>query len=361
MKLPADYRAAKRALLAIKDLKEAKTFRDKAVGLEAYAYQAKDSELIAYAAEYRKRAERKVGELIEQLPKAKGGAEKGVGRRGKNAGPQATRIQTLEKQGVDKHLADRARKAWRMPADKFEALIRRAVKIAVAAVMNNAEVIKAARAERHATKKAHRQKREQNLADKLLALPAKKYAVILADPEWKFEFYSELGLTNSSAENHYPTSTLDEIKRRDVQSIAADDCVLWLWATVPMLPHALEVMQAWGFTYKSNFCWIKDRHGTGYWNRNKHEILLIGTRGKIPAPADGDQRESAILASVGEHSAKPVVFHELIEAYFPTVPKIELNRRGPARPGWDAWGLEASNGQQAPLPIRVTESDHAVA
>jgi N6-adenosine-specific RNA methylase IME4 len=108
-----------------------------------------------------------------------------------------------------------------------------------------------------------------------------------------------------------------------------------------MLPEALAVMAAWGFTYKSSFAWGKDRAGTGYWNRNKHELLLVGTCGKVPAPADGDQWESLIMAPRGAHSAKPEKFHELIEAYYPNLPKIELNRRGPVRAGWDAWGNEA--------------------
>ncbi|SIO49636.1 N6-adenosine-specific RNA methylase IME4 [Bradyrhizobium erythrophlei] len=201
--------------------------------------------------------------------------------------------------------------------------------------------------ERHAEKLEARVQREAALGAKQLALPDKKYGVIVADPEWRFEFYSPRGSLNSSADNHYETSALDVIKARDVPSIAADDCVLFLWATVPMLPHALEVMAAWGFLYVSNFAWAKDKAGTGYWNRNQHELLLVGRKGDIPAPAPGMQWPSVIEAPVTEHSAKPEKFLELIEAYFPTLPKIELNRRGPARAGWDAWGNEAEPAEVA--------------
>ena len=187
-----------------------------------------------------------------------------------------------------------------------------------------------------------RKRREEQLAKELKALPVKKYGVILADPEWKFETWSPDGLINTSADNHYPTSPLDKIKQRDVASISADDAVLFLWATVPMLPQALEVMAAWGFEYVSQCVWIKSKTGTGYWFRNKHEILLVGTRGNVPAPAPGTQWPSAIEAPVGRHSEKPEKFLELIEAYFPTLPKIERNRRGPPREGWSSWGLEAS-------------------
>jgi len=148
-----------------------------------------------------------------------------------------------------------------------------------------------------------------------------------------------------AADNHYPTSCTEVIAGRPVASIAAKDCVLFLWATVPMLPHALLVMGAWGFDYRSQVVWGKVRKGaakgTGYWFRNEHEILLVGTRGKIPAPAPGTQECSLIMAPVAAHSAKPERFIEMIERFYPNLPKIELNRRGPPRDGWDAWGNEA--------------------
>jgi N6-adenosine-specific RNA methylase IME4/ParB-like chromosome segregation protein Spo0J len=193
-------------------------------------------------------------------------------------------------------------------------------------------------------KQVKRIEREQMLATKQRALPQKKYGVIGADPEWKFKPRSEAGM-DRSADNHFPTSELEKIKARDVPSIAADDCVLFLWATIPMLPQALEVMKVWGFKYVSGCCWAKNHAGTGYWFRNRHELLLVGTRGNVPAPAPGTQWDSLIEAPVGEHSVKPDWWLELIEAYFPTLPKIELNRRGPARPGWDAWGNEVESAQ----------------
>jgi N6-adenosine-specific RNA methylase IME4 len=167
--------------------------------------------------------------------------------------------------------------------------------------------------------------------------------VILADPEWKHVPWSPTGM-DRAADNHYPTSPTEVITSRPVASIAAKDAVLFLWAVVPMLPEALHVMKAWGFTYRTNAIWHKQRPGRqmglGRWFRIDHEILLVGTRGKPPAPAPGTQSRSVIEAPVGAHSAKPECVLELIEAYFPTLPKIELNRRGFARAGWDAWGHE---------------------
>jgi N6-adenosine-specific RNA methylase IME4 len=101
--------------------------------------------------------------------------------------------------------------------------------------------------------------------------------VILEDPEWKLETYSEAGL-GRSADNHYPTSTLAAIMARPVKDIAAEDCAWFCWATVPMLPQAIALMEARDFTYKCHWVWDKADAGTGFWSRNQHEILLLGTR-----------------------------------------------------------------------------------
>jgi N6-adenosine-specific RNA methylase IME4 len=191
------------------------------------------------------------------------------------------------------------------------------------------------------TKADRRAQRELDLAAAQTALPSQRYGVIVADPEWRFEPYSRETGMDRAADNHYPTSATEVIADRAVLDIAADDCVLFLWATVPMLRDAFRVMEAWGFEYKSHAIWDKVHIGTGYWFRNRHELLLVGTRGSIPAPAMGDQFASVMTIARKEHSAKPEQFLELIEQYFPNLPKIELNRRGPPRLGWDAWGNEA--------------------
>jgi N6-adenosine-specific RNA methylase IME4 len=213
-------------------------------------------------------------------------------------------------------------------------------------VLGRASVAADCKRGRALEKRERRMLREAELGERQKALPDKRYGVILADPPWRFEPYSRLTGMDRAADNHYPTSSLDEIKALAVASIVAPDAVLFLWATVPMLPQALEVMAAWDFAYKSGFAWAKNRMGTGFWNRNKHELLLIGTRGRVPAPAMGTQAASLIEAPVGRHSEKPAVFYEIIERYFPTLPKIELHARGAvARPGWDAWGPEAPPSQ----------------
>lgn len=180
------------------------------------------------------------------------------------------------------------------------------------------------------------------------ALPGgRRYPVILADPPWKFETYSEAGL-DRSAENHYPVMALDEIKALPVGEAAADDAVLFLWVTVPFLAAGIDVLRAWGFTYKSNYVWRKDQRATGYWGWDLHEHVLIATRGDIPAPLMGTQCESVFDAPVAGHSVKPAIFHEIIEGYYPDVPRLEMfariDKAEDARPGWDVWGNEAGKG-----------------
>jgi N6-adenosine-specific RNA methylase IME4 len=207
-----------------------------------------------------------------------------------------------------------------------------------------------------------RAERLQRIVDKNPPLPfGRRWPVIYADPPWRWETWSrETGL-DRAPEAHYDTMTVEEVMALDVPSICADDCVLFLWATSPLLLRAgRDVMEsAWRFTYKTSIYWPKNKAGTGYWVRGRHELLLIGTKGAIPAPLPGTQGDSvieipdfveviehgdsmAIEAPVARHSEKPAAFAELIERWFPDpVPKIELFRRGPARSGWTAWGNEA--------------------
>lgn len=191
--------------------------------------------------------------------------------------------------------------------------------------------------------------RERELGERQRALPDAKFGVIVADPEWKHKAWSEETGEDRAANQHYATNETDVIAARPVGDIADKDCALFLWGTASMLPDALCVMGAWGFTYKTHFIWAKDRvgnaRGMGRWLSDEHELLLLGTRGTVPAPTGDLQHRSVFHAPVGEHSAKPECFLEMIEQYFPTLPKIELNRRGPARPGWSAWGNETLPGE----------------
>jgi N6-adenosine-specific RNA methylase IME4 len=322
------YNNAKTALEAARTVDEVKDIRDRALAMQVYAKQAGDRELINNATEIRYRAERRAGQMLKQM--REDGTRQGPGR------PKGSVSLPLKKLGVSKIQSSRWQQLSELPQEDYEKRLAAAQRRVVDAL----DLTALTPEERAAEKQARRTQLERDLATQIRALPNKRYGLILADPEWKFVPWSEETGSDRSAANHYATSALDAIKKRDVASIAADDCVLALWATVPMLPQALEVLEAWGFDYRSHIVWLKNKTGTGYWFRNVHELLLIGMQGNVPAPAPGTQWESAFDADVGGHSEKPDEAYQMLEAYFPTLPKIELNATK-SRNGWDCWGASA--------------------
>lgn len=168
---------------------------------------------------------------------------------------------------------------------------------------------------------------------------AVKYPVIYADPPWRYEL-PPMGGSNRSIENHYPTMSLEEICALPVKDLATDDAILYLWATSPKLAECLKVIEAWGFEYRTNFVWVKDKIGMGYHNRNQHELLLVCKRGDIPPPPVNVRVSSVVNAERSDHSVKPLEFYTMIESFYPSLPKIELFCRKP-RDGWAAWGNQS--------------------
>lgn len=208
----------------------------------------------------------------------------------------------------------------------------------------------------------------------LLIRPAGGFGLIMADPPWSYEMRSDKGYAKAP-EAQYQTMGLAEIKALPVEALAAPDCLLWLWAVNPQLPQALEVLAAWGFTFKTAGTWLKrSRHGkvnfgTGYILRSSNEPFLIGTRGN-PKTTRGTR--SAVIshgegftdavdcsdffcpfgtvtieAAVREHSRKPDEAFSACEELMPEARKLELFSRTD-RPGWITWGDEAGKFGAAP-------------
>lgn len=171
----------------------------------------------------------------------------------------------------------------------------------------------------------------------------KRYSIVLADPPWSYEDQCAAG--ERGAGYKYPTMDLKAIRALGVEGIAADDSVLFLWATFPMMLEALSVVRAWGFEYKTvAFVWVKTNTksftlawGMGNWTRANAEICLLGVRGQ-PERIDAGVH-SVIVRPRMEHSRKPPEVRYQIEKLCGDLPRIELFARDRV-PGWDAWGNE---------------------
>jgi len=182
-------------------------------------------------------------------------------------------------------------------------------------------------------------------AEDLRAKAQGRYATILADPPWQFQ-----NRTGKMAPEHkrllrYPTMELKEIMELPVPSLAAARSHLYLWVPNALLQEGLKVMEAWGFTYKSNLVWYKirkdggpDGRGVGFYFRNVTELILFGVRGSMRTLQAGRRQVNILATQKREHSRKPDEFYDIVEACSPG-PYLELFARF-RREGWDQWGNE---------------------
>lgn len=166
--------------------------------------------------------------------------------------------------------------------------------------------------------------------------PEGQYDIILCDPPWTYDVPGR-----GTPQNHYPVMSDEEIMALPIP--AAENAVLFVWTTMAKLDVTIDVIRAWGFKYKTNLAWVKDKIGTGYYFRGKHEHLLLAVKGAgLGVPAEANRRPSVLLAPRIEHSRKPTEVYEIIEKMYPNRTYIELFARGQPREGWKTWGLEAT-------------------
>lgn len=173
---------------------------------------------------------------------------------------------------------------------------------------------------------------------------SRKYKIIYADPAWN---YNDKGC-NGNAASHYQTMNIEDIKKLPIgggQGIADNDCVLFMWCTYPMLKEALEVINSWGFKYKTiAFQWIKLNKkngktffGLGRWTRGNTECCLLATKGKPKRQSNSISQ--LIQTPIEGHSKKPDIVREKIVELVGDLPRIELFARQKTE-GWDSWGNE---------------------
>jgi len=311
---------ARTALAKAVTIQETKNVLDVAVAAETYAKRQKmGEEAVSYARTLIVEALCQLGRMLKETPRAAVRFDEGNKKE-----PSSNQYPTLADLGLDKKTSKLAQDIYALPEEEIEK-----VKAGVMSLHDANRIVK--RAERI-------EKLEKiNEANQPLNDGLGKFNVILADPPWQYEHTIS---DSRMIENQYPTMEIDEILALPVQTISEDDAVIFLWATTPMLKKGIQVLDAWGFEYRTAMVWVKPSIGPGWWVRNRHEHLLIGTRGNIPTPKAENKPDSVIEAPREEHSKKPEIIYSIIEDMYPTLSKIELFSRQ-KRDGWSAWGNQA--------------------
>lgn len=313
----ANISKAAKALTEARTLDDVLQIRDQAEALRVYIKAAAEGIVaVNAAAEIKLRAERKAGEMLAAMEKKKNQYDT-------SAGNTMLPALSFDDIGITKIQSSRWQQEASVPEEKFTAFLEECRD-------NQKEVTQAGllRIANQAAPSAGESK----------PLPAGKYRVIYADPPWQYGDKRTNTTQSGSAASQYPTMPIEDICNLPVKDLAAKDSVLFLWATAPLLVEAVDVIEAWGFTYKAQFIWDKVRGYNGHYNDVRHELLLIATRGSC-VPRVDRLTASIIAEPRSKHSKKPERFYELIEELYPVHGKshVELFARK-AREKWTAWG-----------------------
>lgn len=312
---------ASQMLVEAKSMQEVKKIMDVAAAARIYAKrQQLGEETVQHARSIELRAMRQLGELLIEAPKNKGAnGFKPKQATGSTWEPVADTTPTLAEMGASKKISSLSQQLARMPEKEFEQVESGLVGMA----------------------EAFRQVRREKLNKKVKELPKNKFTVIYADPPWAYNDKQGGSISGKygSAEKHYPSMTLPELEALNIGEITADDCVLWLWATSPLLEDSLQLAKAWGFKYKAQFIWDKIKHNMGHYNSVRHELLLVCTKGSC-VPQISKLFDSVQSIERTEHSKKPEEFRQIIDTIYPGGNRIELFARRQAI-GWETWGNES--------------------
>lgn len=177
-------------------------------------------------------------------------------------------------------------------------------------------------------------------------LPVGEFDIIYADPPWDYKGQLQHAgpgsVDTGGAVRHYPTVKLSELKELNVKKIAAQDSLLFMWATSPHLDQAIDLGKSWEFDWATvAFVWDKMRVNPGFYTLSQCELCLVFKRGRIPQPRGARNMRQLVSVKRGPHSTKPQEVRRRIELMFPDQRRIELFARSTA-PGWQSWGLEAN-------------------
>lgn len=320
----AALRNAHTMLERASSLDEVKELRDQAEALRTYC-EAAGMGLVMQneCAELKLRAERKAGEMLAALPKKAN---------------QHVAGDTLSQAGIARHQSSRWQRIASLPEGEFDAYIAETVtanrELTSAGALQRARAVAAQDADvRPDLRVVHEGEGLHGLAG--------TFQTIVADPPWQYGNKS----TRNAADKHYPTMTIEELCDLSVEAHAAPDAHLYLWTTAPFLREAFTVMEAWGFTYKTNLVWVKPQMGMGNYFRVSHEHVLFGIRGR--GRTKSKSQMSWFEADRSRHSAKPDSFVDIVERCSAS-PGLEMFARRDGRTPrmdtafrWSFWGNEA--------------------
>jgi N6-adenosine-specific RNA methylase IME4 len=326
------YDEARRALQEAHSTDEVLLIRDVHAAKAAAAKIAGDKEFAFWAKAIVLRSERRLGEMLAEQ-KATVGLNQGAvpGKTGTKGAPVLDDRPTLASVGIDKKLSARAQKLATVAEADFERYLRETQR--VGRELTSAGVYKLAKQTRPKQRHYSVGREYCTVADlAALAQTVPEFGTVYADPPWA---YGNQG-TRASTGDHYVGLTVDEICSLPVAALGAVESHLHLWTTNAFLFDAKRVMEAWGYTYKSCFVWVKPQIGMGNYWRVSHEFLLLGVRGVLTFP-DKSLRSWGEFKR-GQHSAKPERIRDLIHKASPG-PRIELFARR-AVEGWTCWGNE---------------------
>jgi N6-adenosine-specific RNA methylase IME4 len=189
--------------------------------------------------------------------------------------------------------------------------------------------------------------------------PPQTFDLILTDPPWDYDgrtFLNKKANETGAASDHYPTMTPKELKEMNVQHLCNKNCIMYMWTTGPQLDVSIEVLQAWGFKYKTvAFVWDKITTNPGYYTMSSIEYCIVGTKNAIPKPRGSRNERQFLQRKRTHHSSKPLDFIERISNMHPEQTKLEMFSRK-AYKGWYSWGHDANGEGSVNIP-RLNNKD----
>jgi N6-adenosine-specific RNA methylase IME4 len=297
----------------------AKQIRDRAQALAHYAKTANAGfEAQQECAELKLRAERKAGELLATTPLH-------------NGDPRSQDATRLDDLGINKSQSSRWQRLASLSDFEFEGYIGNAW--AARRELTTAGALQLARRVAASDPEVRPRLRVID-GEGLPGLEGQTFTTLVADPPWQYDNKA----TRNAAGKHYPTMTVAELRDLPVVTHVNDDAHIYLWTTNGFLREAFDVLEAWGFTYKTHLAWIKPQMGLGNYFRCSHEHVLFGVRGSLPTKRRDVM--SWFSADRGRHSAKPDSFYDLVEVSSPG-PYLEMFARRRRLGDWTVWGNEA--------------------